>query len=222
MLLRYCAVIFIARLSKQTLIRAPIWFHNYLPLAFQGSLTSHNVSLSLSAVPDFMIPPECPELDLITHLPSSNTSATLAQTTERGKCDSFLYQTSLIIPSSRHPCMTSDLPLSCLCPHSASPSPHRSPYKASPSRAERRKTSSTSGPSEEARGAATTPKTPQVSPVVTSAIYCVLRFLDSDYSAGHKPPRRRSPSNCIALISVFTASELFVQICKLPHQCTDQ
>ncbi|XP_026794008.2 MAP7 domain-containing protein 2 isoform X1 [Pangasianodon hypophthalmus] len=78
------------------------------------------------AVPDFMIPPECPELDLIACLSSSNSSAALAQTTER-----------------------------------ASPSPHRSPYKASPSRAERRKASSTSGPLEESRGAATTPKTPQ-------------------------------------------------------------
>lgn len=77
-------------------------------------------------VPDFMIPPDCPELDLIACLSSSNPSAALAQT--RGR---------------------------------ASPSPHRSPYKASPSRAERRKTSSPSGPLEESRGAATTPKTPQ-------------------------------------------------------------
>ncbi|XP_053530954.1 MAP7 domain-containing protein 2 isoform X3 [Ictalurus punctatus] len=77
-------------------------------------------------VPDFMIPPDCPELDLIACLSSSNSSAALAQT--RGR---------------------------------ASPSPHRSPYKASPSRAERRKTSSPSGPLEESQGAATTPKTPQ-------------------------------------------------------------
>ncbi|MCI4391597.1 hypothetical protein PGIGA_G00136320 [Pangasianodon gigas] len=113
------------------------------------------------AVPDFMIPPECPELDLIACLSSSNSSAALAQTTERGKCDSFHYQTSFIILSSLHPSMTSDSPLSCLCGRLALPSPHRSPYKASPSRAERRKASSTSGPLEESRGAATTPKTPQ-------------------------------------------------------------
>ncbi|XP_058232995.1 MAP7 domain-containing protein 2 isoform X2 [Hemibagrus wyckioides] len=78
------------------------------------------------AVPDFMIPPDCPEIDLITRLSSSNSSAVIAQ------------------PSGR-----------------ASPSPHRSPYKSSSSRTERKKTSSTSGPSEESRGVATTPKTPQ-------------------------------------------------------------
>ncbi|XP_072545457.1 MAP7 domain-containing protein 2 [Salminus brasiliensis] len=44
----------------------------------------------------------------------------------------------------------------------ASPSPHRSPYKASPSKADRRKTSAVSGaPSEDSQNAATTPKTPQ-------------------------------------------------------------
>ncbi|KAK3515508.1 hypothetical protein QTP70_024199 [Hemibagrus guttatus] len=77
-------------------------------------------------VPDFMIPPDCSEIDLITCLSSSNSSAVLAQTSGR-----------------------------------ASPSPHRSPYKSSSSKAERKKTSSTSGPSEESRGVATTPKTPQ-------------------------------------------------------------
>ncbi|XP_060718190.1 MAP7 domain-containing protein 2 isoform X1 [Tachysurus vachellii] len=78
------------------------------------------------AVPDFMIPPDCPEADLITRLSSSNSSAVLAQTSGR-----------------------------------ASPSPHRSPYKSSSNKAERKKTSTTSGPSEESRGVATTPKTPQ-------------------------------------------------------------
>ncbi|XP_027033208.1 MAP7 domain-containing protein 2 isoform X3 [Tachysurus fulvidraco] len=77
-------------------------------------------------VPDFMIPADCPETDLITRLSSSNSSAVLAQTSGR-----------------------------------ASPSPHRSPYKSSSNRAERKKTSTTSGPSEESRGVATTPKTPQ-------------------------------------------------------------
>ncbi|XP_062842046.1 MAP7 domain-containing protein 2 [Trichomycterus rosablanca] len=43
----------------------------------------------------------------------------------------------------------------------ASPSPHRSPYKASPSRSERRKTIASSRASEESHGVATTPKTPQ-------------------------------------------------------------
>lgn len=46
----------------------------------------------------------------------------------------------------------------CLCSRLASPSPHRSPYKASPSRADRRKTSA---PAEDSQNAATTPRTPQ-------------------------------------------------------------
>lgn len=76
--------------------------------------------------------------------------------------------------SSHHPYMTSDPPLSCLCLHLASPSPHRSPYKASLSKAERRKISTTSGPLEESHGAATAPKLPQVSLVSATAIYNVL------------------------------------------------
>nr|XP_005162813.2 MAP7 domain-containing protein 2 isoform X1 [Danio rerio] len=44
----------------------------------------------------------------------------------------------------------------------ASSSPHRSPYRASPSRAERKKVSASfCGPLDDSRGAATTPKTPQ-------------------------------------------------------------
>ncbi|KAK9953265.1 hypothetical protein ABG768_017270 [Culter alburnus] len=44
----------------------------------------------------------------------------------------------------------------------ASSSPHRSPYRASPNKAERKKVSASfCGPSNDSRGAATTPKTPQ-------------------------------------------------------------
>ncbi|XP_049342240.1 MAP7 domain-containing protein 2 isoform X2 [Astyanax mexicanus] len=44
----------------------------------------------------------------------------------------------------------------------ASPSPHRSPYNASPSRADRRKTGAVSGaPAEDSQNTATTPRTPQ-------------------------------------------------------------
>ncbi|XP_073796828.1 uncharacterized protein map7d2b isoform X4 [Danio rerio] len=52
--------------------------------------------------------------------------------------------------------------VSCLCSRIASSSPHRSPYRASPSRAERKKVSASfCGPLDDSRGAATTPKTPQ-------------------------------------------------------------
>ncbi|XP_077100896.1 uncharacterized protein map7d2b isoform X5 [Siphateles boraxobius] len=52
--------------------------------------------------------------------------------------------------------------VSCLCSRIASSSPHRSPYRASPSRAERKKGSASfCGPLNDSRGAATTPKTPQ-------------------------------------------------------------
>ncbi|XP_049342245.1 MAP7 domain-containing protein 2 isoform X7 [Astyanax mexicanus] len=50
----------------------------------------------------------------------------------------------------------------CLCSRLASPSPHRSPYNASPSRADRRKTGAVSGaPAEDSQNTATTPRTPQ-------------------------------------------------------------
>ncbi|XP_039540606.1 MAP7 domain-containing protein 2 isoform X2 [Pimephales promelas] len=84
-------------------------------------------------VQDFIIPPESPDSLLSRHLSSSST--TLPNMTEK---------------------------VSCLCSRIASSSPHRSPYRASPSRAERKKGSASfCGPLNDSRGAPTTPKTPQ-------------------------------------------------------------
>ncbi|KAF7691642.1 MAP7 domain-containing protein 2 isoform X2 [Silurus meridionalis] len=107
---------------------------------------------------DFMIPPDCPELELISRLSSSNSTSAFAPTTGR-----------------------------------ASPSPHRSPYKASPNRAERRKTSSTSGPLEEPQGASTTPKTPQTEKYVGVITESSTKRLESPMtptksSSGNKKP----------------------------------
>lgn len=67
--------------------------------------------------------------------------------------------------------MSPDPPVYCLCPRLASPSPHRSPYKASPSRADRRKANAApGGPLDDSQNGATTPKTPQVSLHYTHAV----------------------------------------------------
>ncbi|KAM9436176.1 uncharacterized protein map7d2b isoform 1-T1 [Clarias gariepinus] len=110
-------------------------------------------------VPDFMLPPDCPEMDLIAQFSSSNSSAALAQTTGR-----------------------------------ASPSPHRSPYKASPSKAERRKISSTSGPSDDSRGAATTPKTPQTEKQAGVVTDSSAKRLESPMTPTKSPFGSKKPS----------------------------
>ncbi|KAI5092049.1 MAP7 domain-containing protein 2 isoform X3, partial [Silurus meridionalis] len=139
-------------------------------------------------------PPSPAASYILTNEPSSLLPANQSKA-GRGKCDSFHFPNipynSVLL--SCNASMTSDPPPSCLCPRLASPSPHRSPYKASPNRAERRKTSSTSGPLEEPQGASTTPKTPQTEKYVGVITESSTKRLESPMtptksSSGNKKP----------------------------------
>ncbi|XP_026093801.1 MAP7 domain-containing protein 2-like isoform X3 [Carassius auratus] len=97
-----------------------------------NQLTAYPPASKSRNVQDFMISPDSPDSILIRHLSSSST--TLPNVTEK---------------------------VSCLCSRIASSSPHRSPYRASPTRAEGKKVSTSFyGQLDEPR-AATTPKSPQ-------------------------------------------------------------
>ncbi|XP_051969371.1 MAP7 domain-containing protein 2-like isoform X1 [Xyrauchen texanus] len=81
----------------------------------------------------------------------------------------------------------------------ASSSPHRSPYRASPSRADRKKISASfCGPLDDCRGAATTPKTPQAEKSDKSIAQTLLdpsmKKLESPTTPTRSPSTHKNPS----------------------------
>ena len=141
--------------------------------------TSCDVCLISEVVADYMTLSESQDSSLNKRLSSS--SAALPSVTERGKCVcvgvsvpvfglaaseiAVINHAYSICPVS--PCVLPNVisdPCSLVpfCPHLAS-SPHRSPYRGSPSRAERKKnTSGTTGVMDESKDIATILKTAQV------------------------------------------------------------
>ncbi|TRY69913.1 hypothetical protein DNTS_015367 [Danionella cerebrum] len=78
----------------------------------------------------------------------------------------------------------------------SSSSPHRSPYRGSPSRAERKKVSASfCGPLDDSRGAATSPKTPQTErSIVQTLSDSTMKKLESPTTPTHSFSTRKNPS----------------------------